>query len=151
MGKSITMHKYDKYPIENFIGKVLKKVKVGNDYVFFHTVDDKFIVMMHNQDCCERVEIEDICGDIDDLLNTPIVQAFEKTNDKEHPADVNEKEIEYQDEDKSFTWTFYTFSTIKGTVTIRWYGTSNGYYSERANLYIRKRKDDFTKSNRCFN
>jgi len=81
--------------------------------------------MYHDQDCdqCEIVSIEDINGDLDDLIGVPLLQAEEVTS-HENPEGITKK-----DQD-SFTWTFYKFATIKGYVTIRWYGASNGWYSE---------------------
>ncbi len=80
--------------------------------------------MVYEPDCCANCEIEDVVGDLADLVGSPIVMAEASTNSD------NPRQQEYVDE--SFTWTFYKLATVKGFVTIRWYGSSNGYYSETA-------------------
>lgn len=113
------------------VGKTLKEVKkIDEEQLRFETVDGEEYVMMHHQDCCEHVYIEDICGDLEDLVGSPIVVAEEVSNSGEFSDGWpdNVPEPEYSDE--SWTWTFYKLATNKGSVTIRWYGSSNGYYSE---------------------
>ena len=77
----------------------------------------------HSQNCCENVVITDIVGDLDDLVGDPMLIAEHVTSSKELPYG-------------SMTWTFYKFSTIKGSVTVRWAGESNGYYSEYVDLEV---------------
>lgn len=114
---------------EDLIGKTLSSVEVNkdNDEIRFVTTDGESYLMYHSQDCCENVTINDINGDLEDLLFSSILLA-EESNSDVNPDGV---EMEYQD---SFTWTFYKLATIKGYVDIRWYGESNGYYSERVDF-----------------
>jgi hypothetical protein len=109
--------------IEELLGKVLAKInRDGDEELIFYTADGAKYRMYHEQDCCEHVSIEDIIGDFADLIDSPIIMAEEITQDgTEEDEDVW---------DESATWTFYKLATNKGYVTIRWYGSSNGYYSE---------------------
>ena len=97
----------------------------GNDVVTFVLSDGAKMVLWHEQDCCERVDLVDVHGDPDDLLGE-ILEAEEEIDGP------------YQDEEygDSVTWTFYKIGTIKGRVTLRWQGESNGYYSESVNCAL---------------
>lgn len=112
--------------IEDLIGKILVKVEnKDNEEIRFTTDNGRVFILYHSQNCCESVRVEDVCGNLDDLVGSPIVRASEDTSN-DNPEDVDMSKS-YQD---SFTWTFYNIATAKGHVTIRWYGESNGYYSE---------------------
>ena len=112
--------------INTLIGKTLVEIVNRDDEALIFTLDNgEKYKLFHYRNCCESVYIEDICGDLNDLLNTPILMAEEVCGGDDKPLD------EY---DLSYTWTFYKLATIKGSVTVRWYGTSNGYYSERVDF-----------------
>lgn len=113
----------DKEGVGMLLGKTLKSVEVDGDrYIRFLTTEDEEFIMYHEQECCEHVHIEDIVGDTEDLVGSPILVAREDTG----------RDIPLRDYEESWTWTFYNIGTFKGHVTIRWYGSSNGYYSEKA-------------------
>jgi hypothetical protein len=101
------------------MGKVMQSVTATDDTMTFITKGGRIFEFFHAQDCCESVYIDDICGDLKDLEGAPIVRAEEVSNDENSNPGGD-----------SFTWTFYRFQTKKGWVTVKWYGTSNGYYSE---------------------
>lgn len=95
----------------------------GDDTIIFTLDDGRRFQLWHSQDCCESVNIEDVIGDISDLIGSPLLECEEVTNGDD-PEGIDKSSAE------SYTWTFYKLATIKGSVTIRWYGESNGYYSE---------------------
>jgi len=103
------------------LGQTFTVVKQPSpDEIHFENAAVRY-VLYHAQDCCEVVEIEEIIGDLTDLEGWPLLIAREDSNRDDEPRD---------DDAESYTWTFYNFATYKGYVTIRFYGTSNGYYSE---------------------
>ena len=121
--------KYEYCNVSELLGKILVDIySNGYEIKFITESNDKYL-MFHEQDCCESVWVEDICGDLTDLLNSEILEAEDVSDTMGIPC----SEEEYN-EYESVTWTFYKIGTRKGSVTIRWCGTSNGYYSERVDF-----------------
>lgn len=135
-------------PFQTLLGKTItaiEKVKDAgekghweNDYLIFACSDGTSYKMQHHQDCCESVTINDIAGELDDLIGSPVLRAEEASN--ELPDGNKSPKIKIGDDEydtpipegscDSRTWTFYRIQTAKGLVVLRWVGDSNGYYSE---------------------
>jgi hypothetical protein len=127
-----------KKAINNFCdlkGTVLKSIQIlkeiDGDEIIFTLANGKKYRQYHRQCCCEVVYIEDISGDLNAILDNVILLAEEVSKECDHG----------EGSDKSETWTFYKLSTLMGSITIRWYGTSNGYYSEKVDGWERCDED----------
>lgn len=112
--------------ISDLFGKTLTEITLPNEderqeYILFECADGSAYLMYHEQDCCERVTIEDISGNLDCLIGNPLTKA-------ESVSDSGENEW------GTYTYTFYHLGTVKGYVDVRWYGESNGYYSESVDM-----------------
>lgn len=119
--------------VEDLVGEYCTDVRMNADQteITFTLSNGREFVMNHAQDCCEHVYVESIVGDLTDLINSPILRAEEVSFEcGEIPDEVSAT----APTDESFTWTFYKFVTFKGYVDIRWFGGSNGYYSESVNF-----------------
>jgi hypothetical protein len=106
---------------KELLGHSMSSVQQVRDAELVFTRRDGRAFKFHYEpDCCATCYIEDVCGDLADLVGSPLVEAVHVSNyTREAPPNAD-----------SYTWTFYRFSTVKGTVTVRWLGESNGYYSE---------------------
>lgn len=119
------MSGFDEVEFNELLGKTLTEVKViGEKEILFKTECGKSYWMYHVQDCCEDVWIESIVGDLSDLIGAPILLSEEVVS-RTPPANATIEERQERE-----MWTFYKLATIKGYVDIRWFGTSNGWYSE---------------------
>ena len=113
--------------LKSMVGRVFVRVEgsVGSGEMLFVAEDGAKFLFSHQQDCCESVDINDIVGDLEDLVGEPLLVAEEVSG-----------ETPDEDIQGSYTWTFYKFATRKGYVDVRWLGESNGYYSESVDLFV---------------
>jgi hypothetical protein len=65
------------------LGKTITRINNTTDSIEFFCKNENSIFanvpivysMYHSQDCCESVTVDDINGDLNDLIGTPILQA----------------------------------------------------------------------------
>lgn len=123
--------------IRDLLGETLTKIEQTKnserevEEVFFYCEKGSVYKLYHSQSCCEYVRLDDVCGDFDDLIGSKIIQAT-CVSDAPHEDRPDIISGDYA----SATWTFYIIATNKGSVTLRWVGTSNGYYSEEVDFAL---------------
>ena len=120
----------ERFTLDDMKGQVFTKVYVtDNKYEMIFENDEFIFTFYHEDDCCESVYVDDITGDLDDLVGKPLDIVEVARHEDTMPQGMDLKKPE-----DSFTWTFYKFATIKGWVDVRWLGESNGYYSEEVDF-----------------
>jgi hypothetical protein len=129
---------------EYLIGKTIIDVHLiepGNrpgteDRIRIFLENGERFMFWHCHECCEDVYIDNIDGDLEDLIGVPLL-TLERTIYKrnESPPGVNPPDLsDCLWIGKGYTWTIYKFETSKGSVVVRWLGISNGRYSERVDF-----------------
>ena len=131
----VIVDRADDIDISYLVDQKFYRVEQIEDHTIEFENDYGIYRMYHQSDCCEDVHIESIVGDLSTLVNTPILVAEKVTSDKNPKIDP--ELFDYTPD--SFTWTFYKFTTLKGYVDIRWWGESNGYYSEEVQIDFRSK------------
>lgn len=129
--------------LKKYLGKEIVSIRGMEEGGIEIIIDfpDCSIRLAHDFECCETVQIEDICGDVDDLIGSPltmieeVVEDGDEDDENDHVSERILQDRMLSGDDHIYRWTFYKFATVKGYVTVRWLGTSNGYYSVGVSLY----------------
>ena len=114
-----------------FSGKTIQEIrgcKKHSDEVTIMFTDGSCLKFYHRQDCCETVELED-CDIIPEwLIDSKIISIEERiSRSGEGVKPLNSCAA-------SYTWSFYVIKTSSSTLVLRWYGESNGWYSETVDI-----------------
>jgi hypothetical protein len=103
-----------------------------SDCVTLNMTNGRKFRLVHHNECCEEVSLEDFIGDMDSLKNAKIIHAHISSN--QSPLDILKPKKPDSEMEHSFTWSFYNIDTDKGPIWMRWLGESNGYYSEEVDF-----------------
>lgn len=112
--------------LKRLIGAKIIKINDDIDNVFccpslLSIKTSKGTLKFSHNDFMGNVWLEDGLEDLEKMIGETILHA-------EVIENYNEDRLDECDE--SYTWTYYKISTLNHDCTLRFYGTSNGYYSE---------------------
>lgn len=114
-----------------FSGKTIQEIrgcKKHSDEVTIIFTDGSCLKFYHQQDCCETVLLEDFDITPEWLVNSNIISVEERiSRSGEGIKPLNNWAY-------SYTWSFYVIKTSSSTMVLRWYGESNGWYSETVDI-----------------
>ncbi len=66
--------------VESIVGMTMFAVKRIDEKIVMYCEDGRIYTLLHEQDCCESVVIDDICGDLSDLEGSPLLVCEESSN-----------------------------------------------------------------------
>ena len=117
--------------MEKMIGKVIESfdrpIESGSEIFILRFSDKSELKFCFEPECCERVSLEDICGDFEDLIGQKVLNAYSSSNED----DPRNEDLTIWD---SFIWTYYVIQTMAGDVSLRFLGVTNGCYSVEVDL-----------------
>lgn len=114
-----------------FSGKTIQEIrgcKKHSDEVTIKFTDGSCLKFYHQQDCCETVLLEDFDITPEWLIDSKIISIEERISRSEEGVKP------LNDWTESYTWSFYVIKTSSSTMILRWYGESNGWYSETVDI-----------------
>lgn len=117
----IFLNKEVNQTMKNLIGAtILSATTHYNDNLLYIETDKGTMRFYHDQECCESVWLEDGLEDLEKMLHAEVIENYDEDALNEY--------------DYSYTWTYYKISTLNHDCTLRFYGTSNGCYSEDVDI-----------------
>ena len=127
LGKTLDKIIVEKLSDEDIGDQLTFVVKDGDEYLMYH--DDM-------NGCCEVVYLQDIIGSLVDIIGYPLLVAEYVSEEKQSDIECKTTRRGFKKDtiQTVFGWTFYKFATIKGSVTMRWFGEENGCYSTEVSI-----------------
>lgn len=114
-----------------FSGKTIQEIrgcKKHSDEVTIIFTDGSCLKFYHRQDCCETILLEDYDITPEWLIDSKIISVEERISRSGEGIKPLNNWAE------SYTWSFYAIKTSSSTMVLRWYGESNGWYSETVDI-----------------